>query len=74
MGSGFGVNSSHVMCESHHQELPEASGVPSEVSPAVLERPGPVSFMRSDEIVAWGGDGFCRELLRIGEEDRLGSG
>lgn len=71
MGSGFGVNSRHVTCETHHQELP---GVPSEVSPAVLERPGPVSLMRSDEIVAWGGNGFCKELPRMGEEDRLGSG
>lgn len=61
------MNSRRVTCECHRQELPEASGVPSEVSSVVLERPGPVSLMRSDEIIAWGGNGFCEELHRIGE-------
>lgn len=74
MACGFGVNSKSATCESHHQELPEAAGVPSEVSPSVPARPGPVSLMRSDEIIAWGGNGFCEELRRFREWDRLGSG
>lgn len=45
----------------------ESSRVPSEVSPTVLARPGTVSLMRSDEIIAWGGNGFCKELHRFRE-------
>lgn len=47
---------------SHHQEHPEATGVPFEVSPMVPAKPGHVLLMRLDEILAWGGNGFFREL------------
>lgn len=74
MGHGFVVNSWRVTCKNLHQELSEAPGVPWEVSPTVPARPGPISLMRSDETIARGGNGFCKELCGFGEKDGLGSG
>lgn len=52
---------------SHHQEHPEAIGVPLEVSPMVPAKPGHILLMRLDENLAWGGNGFFSELHRFKE-------